>query len=49
MYVGCGKWPKEAAIMETPKTAEFAHIGKSVIIKGELSGSEALTDRSGPT
>lgn len=27
--------------METPKT-EFAHIGKSVIIKGELSGSEDL-------
>jgi cytoskeletal protein CcmA (bactofilin family) len=28
--------------MEAPKTAEFAHIGKSVIIKGELSGSEDL-------
>jgi cytoskeletal protein CcmA (bactofilin family) len=28
--------------METQKTAEFAHIGKSVIIKGELSGSEDL-------
>jgi cytoskeletal protein CcmA (bactofilin family) len=28
--------------METPKTADFAHIGKSVIIKGELSGSEDL-------
>ena len=28
--------------METPKTVEFAHIGKSVIIKGELSGSEDL-------
>ena len=28
--------------METPKTAEFAHIGKSVVIKGELSGSEDL-------
>jgi cytoskeletal protein CcmA (bactofilin family) len=28
--------------METPKTAEFAHIGKSVMIKGELSGSEDL-------
>lgn len=28
--------------METPKAAEFAHIGKSVIIKGELSGSEDL-------
>jgi len=28
--------------METPRTPEFAHIGKSVIIKGELSGSEDL-------
>lgn len=28
--------------MDTSKTAEFAHIGKSVIIKGELSGSEDL-------
>jgi len=28
--------------MDTPKTADFAHIGKSVIIKGELSGSEDL-------
>src|SRR5271154_3606579 len=28
--------------METPGTTEFAHIGKSVIIKGELSGSEDL-------
>jgi len=28
--------------MDTPKTAEFAHIGKSVIIKGQLSGSEDL-------
>jgi cytoskeletal protein CcmA (bactofilin family) len=28
--------------METPKVAEFAHIGKSVVIKGELSGSEDL-------
>lgn len=28
--------------MDTPKTNEFAHIGKSVIIKGELSGSEDL-------
>jgi cytoskeletal protein CcmA (bactofilin family) len=28
--------------METSKAAEFAHIGKSVIIKGELSGSEDL-------
>ena len=28
--------------MEIPKTGEFAHIGKSVVIKGELSGSEDL-------
>jgi cytoskeletal protein CcmA (bactofilin family) len=28
--------------MDTPQTAEFAHIGKSVVIKGELSGSEDL-------
>ncbi len=28
--------------MNTPQTAEFAHIGKSVVIKGELSGSEDL-------
>jgi cytoskeletal protein CcmA (bactofilin family) len=28
--------------MNTPKTEEFAHIGKSVVIKGELSGSEDL-------
>jgi cytoskeletal protein CcmA (bactofilin family) len=28
--------------MDAPKTTEFAHIGKSVIIKGELSGSEDL-------
>jgi cytoskeletal protein CcmA (bactofilin family) len=28
--------------MDTPKTAEFAHIGKSVIVKGELTGSEDL-------
>ncbi|HZR55917.1 MAG TPA: polymer-forming cytoskeletal protein [Terriglobales bacterium] len=28
--------------METPKTGDFAHIGKSVVIKGELSGSEDL-------
>ncbi|MGH9529496.1 MAG: bactofilin family protein [Terriglobales bacterium] len=28
--------------MESPKTAEIAHIGRSVIIKGELSGSEDL-------
>ena len=28
--------------MDTPPTGEFAHIGKSVVIKGELSGSEDL-------
>ena len=28
--------------MEAPQTGEFAHIGKSVVIKGELSGSENL-------
>jgi cytoskeletal protein CcmA (bactofilin family) len=28
--------------MDAPKTSEFAHIGKSVIIKGELTGSEDL-------
>jgi len=28
--------------MDVAKTPEFAHIGKSVIIKGELSGSEDL-------
>ncbi len=28
--------------MDAPKTGEFANIGKSVIIKGELSGSEDL-------
>jgi cytoskeletal protein CcmA (bactofilin family) len=28
--------------MDTPRTGEFAHIGKSVFIKGELSGSEDL-------
>jgi len=28
--------------MDIPKTGEFAHIGKSVVIKGELSGSEDL-------
>jgi len=28
--------------MAEQKTAEFAHIGKSVVIKGELSGSEDL-------
>jgi cytoskeletal protein CcmA (bactofilin family) len=28
--------------MDAPQTSDFAHIGKSVIIKGELSGSEDL-------
>jgi cytoskeletal protein CcmA (bactofilin family) len=28
--------------MDAPRTGEFAHIGKSVVIKGELSGSEDL-------
>jgi len=28
--------------MDAPKTGDFAHIGKSVAIKGELSGSEDL-------
>jgi len=28
--------------MDTPKTAELAHIGRSVTVKGELSGSEDL-------
>ena len=28
--------------MDMPKSGEFAHIGKSVAIKGELSGSEDL-------
>ncbi len=28
--------------MDAPKTGDFAHIGKSVVIKGELSGSEDL-------
>jgi cytoskeletal protein CcmA (bactofilin family) len=28
--------------MDPARTSEFAHIGKSVIIKGELSGSEDL-------
>ena len=28
--------------MDVPKMGEFAHIGKSVVIKGELSGSEDL-------
>lgn len=38
--------PKEMRPVETPKfsegRAEVAHIGKSVVIKGELSGSEDL-------
>src|ERR1051325_9539141 len=38
--------PKEAVPMEAPKAdnfrADVAHIGKSVLVKGELSGSEAL-------
>lgn len=36
-----GKRLKEIRWMET-RTPEFAHIGKSVVIKGELSGSEDL-------
>ncbi len=28
--------------MDAPQSGEFAHIGKSVVIKGELSGSEDL-------
>jgi cytoskeletal protein CcmA (bactofilin family) len=28
--------------MDAPQTGEFAHLGKSVVIKGELSGSEDL-------
>ncbi len=34
--------PKGERSMDMPKTGEFAHIGKSVVIKGELSGSEDL-------
>jgi cytoskeletal protein CcmA (bactofilin family) len=33
---------KENWYMDVPQTSDFAHIGKSVIIKGELSGSEDL-------
>jgi cytoskeletal protein CcmA (bactofilin family) len=33
---------KEIRFMDTPRTGDFAHIGKSVVIKGELSGSEDL-------
>jgi cytoskeletal protein CcmA (bactofilin family) len=29
-------------MIDTTRTSEFAHIGKSVVIKGELSGSEDL-------
>jgi cytoskeletal protein CcmA (bactofilin family) len=28
--------------MDAPRSGDFAHIGKSVVIKGELSGSEDL-------
>src|SRR5580704_3116966 len=34
--------PKANGTMDLPKTGDFAHIGKSVVIKGELSGSEDL-------
>src|SRR3954466_13655516 len=34
--------PKEVRPVESPKPNEVAHIGKSVLIKGELSGSEDL-------
>src|ERR1700685_2777384 len=33
---------RKAQTMDAPKAGEFAHIGKSVVIKGELSGSEDL-------
>jgi len=26
--------------MDAPKTGEFCHIGQSVVVKGDLSGSE---------
>jgi cytoskeletal protein CcmA (bactofilin family) len=32
----------EAKAMDAPKTGDFAHIGKSVVVKGDLSGSEDL-------
>lgn len=32
----------EAKAMDVPKTGDFAHIGKSVVVKGDLSGSEDL-------
>lgn len=34
--------PKEVRPVESSKSNEVAHIGKSVLIKGELSGSEDL-------
>src|ERR1700692_2777789 len=34
--------PQGGPSMDASKTAEFAHIGKSVVVKGELSGSEDL-------
>jgi cytoskeletal protein CcmA (bactofilin family) len=42
-----GHTPKEVHPVETPKpvsqySSEVAHIGKSVLVKGELSGSEDL-------
>ena len=45
--VGVNAMPKEVRPMDTPKPvdnyrADVAHIGKSVLIKGELSGSEDL-------
>jgi len=40
--VGLTNWSRRAVLMETPKTTEFANIGKSVVIKGEVSGSEDL-------
>jgi cytoskeletal protein CcmA (bactofilin family) len=32
----------EAKSMDVPKTGDFAHIGKSLVIKGELTGAEDL-------
>jgi cytoskeletal protein CcmA (bactofilin family) len=32
----------EAKAMDVPKTGDFAHIGKSLVIKGELTGAEDL-------
>lgn len=34
--------PKEVHSVDTPKATEVASIGKSVLVKGELSGSEDL-------